>query len=60
MEKSRGPLPPKPTLLCVYMEKGEPGYDELPLSVDRNISVRMLCVLRLARLGELTRLKLFT
>ena len=51
MEKSwLGPGAPSP-LSQIYRastwKKHEPGYDELPLSTEWNISVRMLCVVRL-------------
>ena len=41
------PLPPDNFTARLHGKKREPGYDELPLSTDWNISVRMLCVARL-------------
>ena len=40
-------LPPDNFTARLHGKKREPGYDELPLSTDWNISVRMLCVVRL-------------
>ena len=54
-------LLPHPTPSQLYSastwKKHEPGYDELPLSTDWNISVRILCVARLGPAGRVDSLE---